>query len=59
MEFETFEEEQKYVIGYCAYCKDPVYEYEDFEYNEQEAKYYHRFCYEVIENEINNIEDYE
>lgn len=33
----------EYIVGYCAYCKDPVYETENFEY--RNCKYYHSFCY--------------
>lgn len=40
---------QDRIIGYCSYCKDPVYDYEDFEY--LECTYFHNFCYEVLENE--------
>lgn len=40
--------DEERIIGYCGYCKDPVYENEKFEYDEIENKYYHDFCYEQM-----------
>ncbi len=40
--------DKKRIIAWCAYCKDPVYEYENFEYDKHENKYYHFFCYEQM-----------
>ena len=43
MEYEDDLFDGKYIIGYCGYCKDPVYEDDNFEH--EDGKYYHRFCY--------------
>ena len=38
------------VIGYCNYCKDEIYEHDDFVSNN--GKRFHLDCYKLIQEEL-------
>jgi len=38
------------VIGYCNYCKDEIYEHDDFVSND--GKRFHLDCYKLIQEEL-------
>ena len=42
-------DDESNIVGWCAYCKDPIYEDEDFRH--VNGFYYHEFCYRQM-NEI-------
>ena len=45
------------IIGYCLYCKRPIYESED--YSVRNGEKYHPECYDLIDDAYGmDLEDY-
>jgi hypothetical protein len=57
----NMEENEDFFLGYCDYCKEPLYDYDD--YKKHRGLYYCTFCFEQMntyydETELDDSEDY-
>jgi hypothetical protein len=46
--------EQRRIIGYCAYCKDPIYD--DEKLSKYKGRKYHEFCLEQMNSYYDSYE---
>jgi len=46
------------IINYCIYCRDPIYEGDDFEVDKKTGDFYHRECF-VQMNTVDDSLEYE